>query len=188
MAIALLGIASIIFARFLKRRGIRKKYDRDKSQEEIKPAGRQTSILTELIWISAKIGLIALIAVLLFTFVFGLMAAPDLSMSPAVKAGDLVLYYRLESSLKVSDVVIVNVEGEKQIRRVAAIAGDEVDITENGLKVNGYIQQESEISGQTIRFEKRSGFSSDSKKKMKYLCCVTRGKMQGTAESMVRSA
>ena len=42
MAIALLGIASIIFARFLKRRGIRKKYDRDKSQEEIKPAGRQT--------------------------------------------------------------------------------------------------------------------------------------------------
>lgn len=111
---------------------------------------------------------------LLFTFVFGLVAAPDLSMSPAVKAGDLVLYYRLESSLKVSDVVIVNVEGEKQIRRVAAIAGDEVDISENGLKVNGYIQQESEISGQTIRFEKGVDFPLTVKEDEIFVLCDQR--------------
>ena len=39
-----------------------------------------------------------------------------------------------------------------QARRVLAAAGDEVDITEEGLFINGSLQQEHDIYEETIRY------------------------------------
>lgn len=70
-------------------------------------------------------------------------------MSPAVKPGDLVIYYRLESKVVPKDLVIFEHEKNKQIHRVVAVEGDTVDITEEGLVINGALQQEAHIHTKT---------------------------------------
>jgi len=42
--------------------------------------------------------------------------------------------------------------GKKQVRRVVATAGDTVDITENGLMINGALQNEPGIYQETQRY------------------------------------
>ena len=39
-----------------------------------------------------------------------------------------------------------------QVRRIIAGPGDRVDISENGLEINGYLQQEDDIYTDTMRF------------------------------------
>ena len=74
-------------------------------------------------------------------------------MAPAIKDGDLVIFYRYTSSgYQPQDVVALMFNGQKQARRVVATAGDTVDITENGLVVNGAPQQEPEIYQMTERY------------------------------------
>jgi signal peptidase I len=50
------------------------------------------------------------------------------------------------------DVVVLDFQGQRQARRVVASAGDTVDISENGLLVNGALQQETEIFHRTERY------------------------------------
>lgn len=71
-------------------------------------------------------------------------------MSPAINDGDLVFYYRLDKNCVANDTVIVEYEGQKQVRRVVAIEGDTVDITEDGLEINGALQQEKRIYYETL--------------------------------------
>lgn len=99
-----------------------------------------------------KIAIIIVVFICLFTFVFGLFQNSDNAMSPAVNNGDLVLYYRLDKDYKANDVIVVNYNSENQIRRVIAVAGDEVDITSDGLVINGLLQNESKIYQETLAY------------------------------------
>ena len=58
-----------------------------------KPA-TQPSLLQDVIKLLIKIAAIALAFVLVFSFIFGAYRYNDLSMSPAVKDGDLIITYR----------------------------------------------------------------------------------------------
>ena len=73
-------------------------------------------------------------------------------MSPAFKDGDLAVYYRLQKEFQPSDTVVLEKDGEVQVRRILAVAGDEVNLTEDGLEINGYLQQESEIYTETLPY------------------------------------
>lgn len=68
-------------------------------------------------------------------------------MNPSLKSGDLLLYYRLDHDYTSGDVVAVEYEENIQLRRVVAVEGDTVNITERGLEINGKLQQEQSISG-----------------------------------------
>jgi signal peptidase I len=109
--------------------------------------------LRELLALLIKIAVICAIAVLVFTFLYGLhrSAAPD--MVPSIKDGDLVMYYRLDRDYAAGDLAVLDFRGERQIRRVVAKEGDTVDITEYGLVINGAIQQEMGIYEKTERYE-----------------------------------
>ena len=98
--------------------------------------------------ILVKIAAAALIITLLFTFLYGAARVSGFAMSPAVKDGDLVIFYRFAKNRQ-GDAVILK-SGE--IRRVAAGPGDVVDITESGLIINGALQQEPGIFTETARF------------------------------------
>lgn len=116
-------------------------------------AGGGRSIRAELMMLLMKIGMIVVFLLILFTLFFGIMQQPDRSMEPAVKEGDLVIYYRLQKTYESRDAVIVeNAAGKKQCRRVAAVGGDTLDITEDGLKINGYRQQEDGIYTETLPY------------------------------------
>jgi signal peptidase I len=113
----------------------------------------QESTFKELLSLLLKIGVIAGVAALMLTFVYGLHRNTDPSMAPAVKDGDLVAFYRFDKGYEAGDLLALEFQGERQIRRVVAIAGDTVDITEDGLMINGAIQQEPEIYEATYRYE-----------------------------------
>ena len=98
-----------------------------------------------------------LIAVMVF-FVFGIYRCSDNMMSPAFKDGDLAIYYRMQKEFQTSDTVIVEKDGETQIRRIVAKPGDSVEITADGLKINGYLQQETGIYTETLPYTEGISF------------------------------
>lgn len=113
---------------------------------------QDTTLLQDILYLLLKIAAIILVVMLLFTFLFGIHRNRDASMQPAVKGGDLAVFYRLDKSYTAGDCVVVEYEGKKQIRRVAAVAGDMVDITEDGLVINGELQLEMTIYEETNRY------------------------------------
>jgi signal peptidase I len=113
----------------------------------------KTPVWKELLFLLIKIASIALTFVLLFTLLFGIVRYQEPSMTPAIKAGDLVIFYRYKGSGYLpQDTIMLEINGQKQVRRVVAVAGDIVDITEEGLVINGALQQEMEIYQDTERY------------------------------------
>ncbi|CUX68229.1 Signal peptidase I T [Clostridium sp. C105KSO15] len=127
--------------------------------EEVKAAEtnhehpKELSLGEEILFLLVKIAAIIFAFLLVFLFLFGLCRNLDASMSPTVKDGDLVMFYRLDKNYIASDALVLEFEGHKQVRRVVATAGDIVDITEDGLLINGAHQQEQEIYSPTQRYE-----------------------------------
>ena len=103
-------------------------------------------------WLGVKVGVIAGLGVLLFTLIYGFHYVADPGMSPVVKAGDLTLFYRWDKDYRAGDLVVLSYQGETQVRRVIAVAGDSVNITEEGLMINGSLQMEAGIYQSTERY------------------------------------
>lgn len=126
----------------------------EKKNPPSKPKKTQTQLLiSDLLWLLVKIAFIFAVLVFLFTFLFGIYRNADPSMIPAIKDGDLILYYRLDKQYSASDVLITELNGKKVALRVAAVAGDEVDIRDGELYINGSMQTEYGIYTATERFE-----------------------------------
>ncbi len=139
----------------VKKKGHKKKENADKKSN-------QPSLLGDLIFLIIKIAVIALFLVIIFTFFFGIIQIKDNSMEPALRDGDLAIYYRLEKNYVQSDLITVIHEGKTTIRRVVAIEGDKVDINKaNGLEINGFPQQEDLILGETLPVVEGTTFSVD---------------------------
>ncbi|MDR2360343.1 MAG: signal peptidase I [Oscillospiraceae bacterium] len=118
----------------------------------------QLSVLKDVLFLLIKIAVIALAFLLLFTFMFGVFRNPDAAMAPAVKDGDMVIFYRLDKEYAAQDALVLEFEGQKQVRRVVAAAGDVVDITAEGLLVNGALQREPSVNSLTQRYEEGVDF------------------------------
>lgn len=100
-----------------------------------------------------KILLIFIIFYLLFSYIFGIAIMKNNDMFPRINPTDLIFYYRLDKSYQAGDVVVYNIDGEKSISRLVAIGGDEIDIGENGLIINGSVQSETDIFYNTGIYE-----------------------------------
>ena len=112
-----------------------------------------TTLMQDIIYLLLKIAMIGVVVVLLFTFMFGIFRVTDISMKPMIQDGDVVVFYRLDKDYVASDPLVVSYEDEQQVRRVAAVAGDTVDITEAGLLINGSLVQELDVFEETLRYE-----------------------------------
>lgn len=105
-----------------------------------------------MIFLGIKIAVFIVMVVTIFLFVFGIARCCGQEMEPAYKDGDLVIYYRLQNDFNQGDSVIIKKAGKVQIRRIIAKAGDTVDLTDEGLKINGYLQQEHSIYSETLPY------------------------------------
>lgn len=86
---------------------------------------------------------IAIIAYLLFNFIFGITFLKNNNMAPSVKFGDVALYVRLYQTVKVNDVIVYKDNGIERMGRIIAQSGDEVSITDDGkISVNGHEREE----------------------------------------------
>jgi signal peptidase I len=115
-------------------------------------------ILDELFRLVMKLAVIVLAVLALFSFVFGIHRSTEAAMHPMVKDGDLVVYYRLDKSYTASDVIVLEYNGQLQTRRVIATAGDTVNVTENGLMVNGAYVAEPDIYEKTYPITEEIAF------------------------------
>lgn len=119
---------------------------------------RRSPLLGDLLYLFLKIAVAALFVVLLFTYLFGVYRVGDISMQPSIKDGDLVFYYRLDRVYTSTDVVVTSYQDRELALRVIAVAGDEVDIREDGLYINGSRQLETGIYEETFRYTQGISF------------------------------
>ncbi len=146
-----------------KGKKVREKKARDNKGRDHKASGgerKPPTLLEDILFLLAKIAMIGIVLVVVFTFFFGIVQIKDNSMEPALRDGDLVLYYRLQKNYVQSDLITVIDHGKTTIRRVVALEKDRVDINSaNGLEINGYPQQEQQILGETLPVKKGTRFS-----------------------------
>jgi len=112
----------------------------------------------EIGYLLIKLLLVGGIISVLLLVIFGMTRNTDLGMSPAVKHGDLIFYFRLDKQYQATDLVALTYDGKVQIRRVIASAGDTVDISESGLIINGQLQTEAEVVGETLAYTEGIAF------------------------------
>ncbi len=116
-------------------------------------------VWVDLLFLLLKIAICVLVFVLLFTFLFGIIRYQEPAMAPAIKDGDLVIFYRCkQSGYLPRDAIVLEAEGQRQVRRVVATAGDMVDIVEDELMINGAFQQEPDIYQITQRYQEGVAF------------------------------
>ena len=113
--------------------------------ETEKKAIQEPSLAQDIIQLLLKIVLIILAVILVFTFMYGMARINDVSMKPAIKDGDLVMYYRLDKRFVSGDIAVFKKDGRTTTGRVVAVAGDTVDITKDGLMINGATQISQDI-------------------------------------------
>lgn len=128
------------------------------SSRDDKARFREDSLSKDILFLLVKIAVITLVFVLVFTFIFGLHRTENLSMNPAIRDGDLAIFYRLNKTYAPGDAILLTFEGDCQIRRVIAMPGDTVDISQDGLYINGSLQQEPEIYQATERYAQGVAF------------------------------
>lgn len=119
---------------------------------------KQPSLLEDLMYLLAKAAILGVAVFTTFTFIFGIARVRDMAMKPAIMEGDLVFYMRTQKKYAAGELVVLDINGVTQVRRVAAVAGDTVDITEDGLLINGYRQQESNIYTSTMAYQEGISF------------------------------
>ncbi len=99
--------------------------------------------------------LVLLVAIwLVFFLIIGITTVPNGDMNPSLKAGDLLIYYRMDTELISGDVITFHKNDTKYVGRIVAVGGDSVDITdEEKLCINGNEVYESGIFYKTPRYE-----------------------------------
>lgn len=133
----------------------------DKTEDETVPDGhdeeegrdRISPFILGLLSLVIKLLVVSSFAFILLSYVFGLTRNVSLNMQPSMRDGDLVFYYRIIEYYASGDAVVVRYRDRDVISRIVAVAGDTVDITEDGLIVNGSLVQEAEVLGPTTQFE-----------------------------------
>ena len=97
---------------------------------------------------------VLILAVALFVllqYVIGLSVVSGNSMAPSLLDQDLVLYTRIGNRYKRGSLVSVALpSGEYYVKRVIAVAGDEVDIRDGIVYVNGVPEEGDYFKGPTL--------------------------------------
>ena len=112
---------------------------------------------------------------ILFGVVFGITPMANADMQPAVCAGDLMLYYRLDKNLKSDDVVVFQKEGIQYTGRIVAVPGDVVEITdESELMVNKNTVMEDNIFYTTPAYDSEVEYPLALKENQYFILCDNR--------------
>lgn len=97
-----------------------------------------------LLRLGVKIGVCAGVVYAVLAWVCGVVFVSGEAMFPAVRDGDVAVFYRLAGAPVAGDVIVYEEQGQRLLGRVVAMSGDSVDLTDNGqLIVNGAVQQET---------------------------------------------
>lgn len=139
----LIGLTILITMLIFKRRQ-RKRLEKEGLllNPEMKRKRKETTLKSDIIYLGGKMMAIAVFLAILFSLVFGMVTVNESAMQPSMHPGDVVLFQRFGAPNIANDIVVVDFGYGPVTRRVVAVGGDTIDITERGLIVNGHAQQE----------------------------------------------
>lgn len=125
-----------------------------------KKARRAESSVKEYQFAVLRILLLLVVLWALFFKFIGLVRMPSDEMYPRIDAGDMVLYYRLDTDVRAQDVIVISKsapddeEPRLYVLRVVAAHGDTVEISDSDrLVINGSNMVETNIFYPTPRYE-----------------------------------
>ncbi len=122
--------------------------------EAIKKRRRKLSQIDDIKSFFTRLVIMIVMIYVMFWQIFGLQPMANDDMKPRISAGDLMLFYRLETRINSSDVVVVKKDGKTYTGRVVAKGGDKVEVTDDSsLKINDSTMIESDIFYSTPKYE-----------------------------------
>ena len=134
-----------------------------------------------------RLAIFIIVLWVLFFKIVGIVICPSTDMHPRIDAGDMVLFYRLDTDVRAQDVIVVEktMPGETEpqlfVLRVVAVAGDTVEITDGErVVVNDNTLIEPDIFYATPRYE---GFTEYPLKLQPGQCFVLADSRNGGADS-----
>jgi len=147
-------------------REIEQEKTKEQTEDLIKEIKRSERSVKNYQYFIIRLLLFIVVLWILFFQVIGLTTMPSGDMYPRVDAGDMLLFYRLDKSVKAQDIIVIEKatptsDGKKNlyVSRVIAVGGDTVDITEGGKPVvNGNAMVESNIFYVTPAYEDYTEF------------------------------
>jgi len=155
LAVLALTVLLILGRKKKRQQGGEKNMKAEKTERQV-PAPERGGATTASALLSLLIRLAVIFAVffVLIKFVFGVISASGNSMAPAFRDNDIAVFYRLDKNYSAGDLVVYETpDGDLAVSRVVAVDGDTVEITKEGLSINGYVQQEDYADGETLAFE-----------------------------------
>lgn len=96
--------------------------------------------------------IIILVVVLIRTFVVTPVKVDGSSMVPNLNDGDLLILNKLDKNYERFDIVVVNYNNTKLVKRVIGLPGEHVEYKDNKLYVNGKVIKEKFIDTETKDF------------------------------------
>ena len=159
-----------------------------KTQKQIKKLSRAEKSVKDYQYFLIRLVIFLAVVWILFFQIVGLTHMNSGDMYPRLDAGDLLLFYRLDKSVKAQDIIVFNKVtpdsgGRKElfVCRVVAVAGDTVEITEDqNLIINGNAMVESNIFYRTPPYE---GFTQYPIVLQPGQCFIMEDQRQGTEDS-----
>ena len=107
----------------------------------IKKRRNKVLVKNEFINLFLRIIFLIIVGFLIFTQVFILARIRGNEMFPAVKDGDLIIAFRLQSNYEKKDIISFKLDGERKVARYMAQGGDVVNMDDTGvLLINGAVQ------------------------------------------------
>ena len=122
--------------------------------QAIKRKRRRLSQISDIQSFFSRLLVMIVMIYIMFWVIFGLKPMANDDMKPRISAGDLMLFYRLETRINSDDVVVFHKDGKTYTGRIVAKGGDTVEVTEDStLKINNSTMIESDIFYSTPKYE-----------------------------------
>ncbi|MCQ2547088.1 MAG: signal peptidase I [Clostridia bacterium] len=98
--------------------------------------------------LAVEIVVVIILAFLAFNLVVGLSRVDGVSMKPTLKDAQVVAYWRLGDAYEIGDIVAIKMpNGDKYVKRIIGVPGDEMDLIDGYVYRNGQKLTESYING-----------------------------------------
>ncbi|MBE6005126.1 MAG: signal peptidase I [Lachnospiraceae bacterium] len=122
--------------------------------EAIRKRRKRLSQINDISSFFSRLTVMIIMMYIMFFVIFGLKPMANDDMKPRISAGDLMLFYRLETRINSDDVVVFTKDGKTYTGRVVAKGGDKVEVTDDStLKINDSTMIESDIFYSTPKYE-----------------------------------
>ena len=122
--------------------------------QAIRKRRRRLSQISDIKSFFSRLLVMIIMIYIMFWIIFGLQPMANDDMKPRISAGDLMLFYRLETRINSDDVVVIHKDGKTYTGRIVAKGGDKVEVTDDStLKINDSTMIESDIFYSTPKYE-----------------------------------